>query len=249
MPSPMFGGTPDPMSMLLGIMGTPHGQKAALDIASTLAMPAKRAAAMTGYLPEGYRWQTPEEESKWMEDAALGFAGSITPKVGQLGLPLTGGGMRPIQAFHGSTERSLKKISSKRAVETEGATFHATNPEVAETFTFPRAWGGPQFYSESGRPIARGRVYETKLTPNRVFEVPEQYAQKFIDDSAFQARVIKEAAANGYDAVRAKNVLEGIGERLKGDVYGVTNDSIIEILRKYGVFGAPPMFGKKPDEQ
>lgn len=93
MPSPMFGGTPDPMSMLLGIMGTPHGQKAALDIASTLAMPAKRAAAMTGYLPEGYRWQTPEEESKWMEDAALGFAGSITPKVP----PMMGRVSRPVR--------------------------------------------------------------------------------------------------------------------------------------------------------
>ena len=81
MPSPMFGGTPDPVSMLLGIMGTPHGQKAALDIASTLAIPAKRAAAMTGYLPEGYRWQTPDESDKWMQDSAMGFVGSVGPKV------------------------------------------------------------------------------------------------------------------------------------------------------------------------
>jgi len=144
--------------------------------------------------------------------------------------------MLPINTFHGSTERNLKRIDPRHAIETRGATFHATNPDVAETFTFPREYGEMLTYDPAtGRELKRGRVYETQLTPKKLHEVPATDAQRFIDDSGMQAEVVKEARGTGHDAIVARDVKEGIGERYKGDVYGTFTSDIVKILRKYGV--------------
>ena len=43
--------------------------------------------------------------------------------------------------------------------------------------------------------------------------------------------------------VVAPNVMEGIGERYKGDVYAILDDRIISIVKKYGIAGASAMLG------
>ena len=139
-----------------------------------------------------------------------------------------------IRLFHGSTEPDLKNLSTRNAVETRGTTWHSSNPEVAETFTVPRAYGEPVWYDDFGNDIIPGRVYQTEITPRSIYSVSENEAQKFIDDSAFQQKIIDMARQQGHDAVLAKNVLEGIGERYPSDVYAVMDDSIQNILKKDG---------------
>jgi hypothetical protein len=153
-------------------------------------------------------------------------------------LDLLGALVPLIRAFHGSTERGLKQLSTGKAIESRGATFHASNPDVAETFTFPREYGEMLTYDPyTGRELKRGRVYETELSPKNMYEMPTKDAQKFIDDSAYQQGVINELRRGGHDAVAVRDVLEGIGERHRGDVYGTFSNDIVKILRKYGVTG------------
>lgn len=143
------------------------------------------------------------------------------------------------RTYHGSTERGLKSINAGKAIETPGVTFHASNPDVADTFTFPREYGEMLTYDPvTGRELKRGRVYETQLTPKKLLELPQRDAQRFIDDSIYQSGVVREARQGGHDALVARDVLEGIGERYRGDVYGALDDSIIRIMRKYGMAGA-----------
>lgn len=139
-----------------------------------------------------------------------------------------------IKLFHGSIEPQLKNLRTNKAIETRGATFHSSNPEVAETFTLPRSYGEPVWYDDFGNEITPGRVYETEIAPRKIYTVPENEAQKFIDDTAFQQKIIDMARQQGHDAVVAKNVLEGIGERYPSDVYAVMDDSIQSILKKNG---------------
>lgn len=148
-----------------------------------------------------------------------------------------------LHTFHGSTERNLKSLLPSRGIETRGATFHASNPDVAETFTFPREYGEPMLYDEAGRELKRGRVYNTILTPRNMLEVPPHLGQQFIDDTAMQNQFVRDAINKGHDAVVARNVLEGIGDRYQGDVYATFDPSIAKIFGKYGVAGAAAPFG------
>jgi hypothetical protein len=149
------------------------------------------------------------------------------------------------QLFHGSTERGLKTLSTRRAIESPGTTFHTSNPDVADTFTVPREYGEPMFYDERGRAIRPGHTYRTLVTPKNLLEVPPDLGQRFIDDTAMQTNFIRDAKGRGHDAVVARNVLEGIGERYPSDVYAVTDDSIQRILGKLGLVGtaAAPVLG------
>ena len=154
-----------------------------------------------------------------------------------------------VNAFHGSTERNLKILSPAQAIETRGATFHATNPDVAETFTFPREYGEMLNYDPvTGRELKRGRVYRTLLTPKNLLEVPSHEAQRFIDDTAYQGGIVKEARQGGHDAIVARNVLEGIGERYPGDVYATFDPSIARIMGKYGLVGGGAGLGALVDQ-
>jgi len=146
-----------------------------------------------------------------------------------------------INAYHGSPERGLKVLRTRQGIETPNTTFHASNPDVAETFTVPREYGEPVFYDHRGREIKPGHVYETQLTPRSLLEMPPRDAQRFIDDTAYQTGVMREAKQGGHDTVVARDVLEGIGELYRGDIYAVTDDDVQNILRRYGMMGAVPM--------
>jgi hypothetical protein len=138
-------------------------------------------------------------------------------------------------AYHGTTEKGIPRLRTRNAVETPGAVFASSKDDVAETFTVPREYGEPVFADEFGNEIARGEVLKLKLQPKNTLVYPEAEGQKFIDDTALQARVVKEAKAAGHDMIHVKNVMEGIGERFPGDVYVILDDSIISILKRYGI--------------
>jgi hypothetical protein len=174
--------------------------------------------------------------TEWAAGTAMNMVGAPMMTGG---VPGMGAGIR---AYHGSTERNLKRLSKDRAVETRGATFHATNPDAAETFTFPREYGEMLTYDPvTGRKLKRGRVYETELTPKNLYEVPPEMGQRFIDDTTYQGQIIRDAISKGHDAVVARNVKEGIGETYPGDVYATFTDDIVKILRKYGLAGLAAM--------
>jgi hypothetical protein len=138
-------------------------------------------------------------------------------------------------AYHGTTVKGIPSLRTRNAVETPGAVFASSKDDVAETFTVPREYGEPVFEDEFGNQIARGEVLKLKLQPKNTLVYPEAEGQKFIDDTALQARVVKEAKAAGHDMIHVKNVMEGIGERFLGDVYVILDDSIISILKRYGI--------------
>ncbi len=154
-----------------------------------------------------------------------------------------------LRAFHGSFQKGLKnKLSTRKAIETENALFAASNPDVAETFTVPREYGEPMYYDEAGNEIEPGEILNLTLDPRNPYEVPADQAQKFIDDTTFQGQVMRDARGRGHDMVAARNVLEGIGERYPGDVYGVLDDSVINYFpEQLGPEGLP-LFGaaRKP---
>ena len=142
--------------------------------------------------------------------------------VRQMALPLRGGRglLRPtnsinVKAYHGSTEKGLKEIDPKKAIETEGAVFFADNPDVADTFTVPREYGEPVW------DVDPGDVYERNLSIENPMMLSGKEAQDFIDDTALQAKLVKKAKEQGYDGIVATDVLEGIGERYRGNVYAV----------------------------
>ena len=148
---------------------------------------------------------------------------------------LVGGGDEGFLAYHGTPEKGVQRLSTRNAIETPGAVFASNRDDVAETFTQPREYGEPVFYDEAGNDIPRGEVLELSLKPKNVMTYPEADGQRFIEDSALQARAVREAKAAGHDMIHVKNVKEGIGERMDGDVYVVLDDRIITILRRYGI--------------
>jgi hypothetical protein len=160
--------------------------------------------------------------------AAAEGGDALTNAMRQLELPLphTPQPPRGFQAWHGSPDPNLDRISNRHAVEARGATFHASNPDVAELFTAPREYGEPVW----GAPP--GKVYQTQLDPRYPFEVPSHDAQKFIDDPAHQQRIIDEARRKGHDMIIARNVKEGFGgEAIPTDVYAALRDEIIKMRR------------------
>jgi hypothetical protein len=147
------------------------------------------------------------------------FAAMRGPK--QLRLPLRRAPNRGPVAYHGSTEPKPFVPDPDLAVETRGASFLASNRDVADTFTVPREYGEPMLYDAMGREITPGRVTALRVNLKRPKELTGEEAQRFIDDTSFQGQVVEQAKRDGYDGVIARDVLEGIGERYRGDVYAV----------------------------
>lgn len=151
--------------------------------------------------------------------------GMIASKPKQLRLPLRRAPNRGPIAYHGSTEPKPFVPDPDLAVETRGAAFLASNPDVAHTFTLPREYGEAMFYDAAGREIAPGAVSKLRVNLKRPKELSGAEAQRFIDDTTFQGSIVEQAKRDGYDGVIARDVLEGIGERYRGDVYAVFNQS------------------------
>lgn len=177
MPTPMFGGTPDPISILAGVLGTPQGRQAATDIAGTMAMPAKRVAAMFGYMPEGYRYQTPQEADQWMRDQALGFVGSVTPKV-----------PRPTTFWRGTNPGDTRRIRTGNDTW-DSHLFAADNPESARLY-------GSHLTQFRAAPDAK-ILYEGTAEFRKVAGAWRKN-ESMLD---YSARATEAAKAAGYDAV------------------------------------------------
>jgi hypothetical protein len=161
---------------------------------------------------------------------AVGPTGGGAPR--QLEFPFPQARKPGIRAYHGSPDPNLTAISGRHGVEAPGATFHASNRDAAEPFTSPREYGEPVYEDASGNPLPQGRVYDTELSPRYPYEVPAAEAQKFIDDTAHQTRVLNEARRKGHDAVVARNVDEGFGgSSVRTDVYAALKDEIVRLLR------------------
>lgn len=134
--------------------------------------------------------------------------------------------------YHGSTERRRIIPDPQRGFETRRAAFLTDNEDVAYTFTLPREYGEAVMYDSAGRELQPGRVtaLHARLRNPKVISGAE--AQKFVDDSAFQQRVVDDAIASGHDGVIAQGVLEGIGERYSGNVYAVFNQSAMLFAKR-----------------
>jgi hypothetical protein len=188
------------------------------------------------------------EDFKYSSGGRTGYGpGGVIDDIVEMAGKIVSGADEPaatgIRAYHGSPKKGLTRLSTRYAVETPNAVFAAKNPDVAHTFTIPREYGEPVYVDEFGNDIEPGEVFELNLTPKSVISVSPEEAQKFIDDTAFQTEFVKNARQKGHDLVVAPDVLEGIGERSRGDVYAVLDDRIISIIRKYGIAGASAMLG------
>lgn len=133
--------------------------------------------------------------------------------------------------YHGSTARKKIIPDPKRAIETKGAAFLSDNPDVADTFTVPREYGEPVFYDFAGKEIKPGRVTKLKADIKNPKILKGEEAQKFIDDTSLQGRIIEEAKEAGHDSVIAQDVLEGIGDRFRSNVYAIFNKDAMRFSR------------------
>ena len=135
--------------------------------------------------------------------------------------------------YHGSYETRKKTIPDPgRAVETKGASFLSTSEDVAQTFTLPREYGEQVFFNEAGRELRPGKVTALKADVKNPKTLTGPDAQKFIDDTTYQGQVIEAAKKAGHDSVIAKDVLEGIGERYKNDVWAVFNQAQMSFAKR-----------------
>jgi hypothetical protein len=139
-----------------------------------------------------------------------------------MALPGIGAGVIK-KLYHGSPTSGQILPDPNKAVETKSASFLTDNEDVAYTFTLPREYGEPKFYDDFGNEIEPGSVTEIYTDIKNPFTLKGDEAQKFIDDSSYQQKVINKAKAEGFDSVIAENVYEGIGERYKNNVYAVFN--------------------------
>jgi len=88
------------------------------------------------------------------------------------------------------------------------------------------------FYDEAGRELSPGKVSRLHANLKNPKILTEYEAQQFVDNSALQQRVINQARAAGHDGVIALSVLEGIGERYRGDVYAVFDKSAMSLAKR-----------------
>jgi|TARA_R110002110_G_scaffold344363_5_gene554337 hypothetical protein len=125
----------------------------------------------------------------------------------------------PQRAYHGSPSGRRVLPDPELAVETKGASFLASNKDVADTFTIPREYGEQVFGAREGK------VTALDVSLRRPYVMKGDEAERFIEDTAFQGKVIAQAKSAGYDGAIAKDVMEGVGERYRGDVYAIFNRS------------------------
>lgn len=142
---------------------------------------------------------------------------------------------RPLVVYHGTTARKVEVLT--KSFEAGSGIFLTDNEDVADTFTLPREYGEPVFEDERGRPIKPGDTVVGYLKIENPFVLPKNDAQRFVDDTAYQVEVLREAKAAGNDGVIANDVKEGIGERFKSTNYVVWSSNQVKSIRNRGAFG------------
>lgn len=141
---------------------------------------------------------------------------------------------RPLVVYHGTTARKVEVLT--KSFEAGSGIFLTDNEDVADTFTLPREYGEPVFEDERGRPIKPGDTVVGYLKIENPFVLPKNDAQRFVDDTAYQVEVLREAKAAGNDGVIANDVKEGIGERFKSTNYVVWSSNQVKSIRNRGAF-------------
>lgn len=224
-------------------------RKRLAEIMAALATPAKTLAAyVTGKPPEGYRWMTPEENQKWMEDSALGFAGTVGP----------GGAIKGIRAYHGSPYDFAPE---------PGFPLGRFRMDKIGTGEGAQAYGHGIYMAEA-EPVARGyRVALAHKAP-----IPEGIPQMSDEARAILLRVAGEKDAGkiaqwqsrelrGFDRAQIEEWANKIADAKRGRMYEVNiranpkdflnydtplgaQGAVTQKLREYGV---PDYVLKSPD--
>jgi predicted GNAT family acetyltransferase len=122
-------------------------------------------------------------------------------------------------AYHGSTEKGVRVLSPKKAIEVEGAVFLSSNPEVAGQYRYERAYG--DIIGEDAGDLVDARV---KLENPYVYK-PKG---KIVDAIEF-GKAIDYAKKNGNDGVIVNDIDDSVG--MTGDMgttYAVFNSEAIK---------------------
>jgi len=136
----------------------------------------------------------------------------------------------PKVLYHGTTHRNPKVL--RQSFEAGNGIFLTDNDDVAYTFTQPREYGEPIFEDEDGNEIKAGDVVLIYARIENPLVISGQDAQKVSDDTALQARTLKQAKADGHDGVILRDIKEGIGERYRGDTYVVFDPKQVKSAEK-----------------
>lgn len=116
---------------------------------------------------------------------------------------------KPLVVYHGSIEKGLKRFDPRKAVEVEGGIFFSSNPDVAEQYTFERAYGD----IISDEPT--GDVSEVYLRIENPLVWQTKPGQKIVD-AIEMGRAIEAAKSSGHDGVIVRSIDDSIG--MTGDV-------------------------------
>lgn len=229
---------PDQQELLQRVLGVPQTRAM---LPPEAILPFDEANARPPLRP----WQV--QAGKVFDSAIDGFLGmlGVAPTgetkanlVGQLlsaGAPLAAGVnalkrvAKPIKAYHGTPDRTLKIPDPRKAVEVGGASWFSTNKDVAEQYQWPREYGeimdGP-----------RGRVIEANLNISNPMEVD---FNGDVGEAIRLGKLVREAKEKGHDALVVKNVDDTVdSSRQIGTSIAVWDPSLIEFVKKYGIAAA-----------
>lgn len=106
--------------------------------------------------------------------------------------------------YRGTTERGASQ--AEHSFEAGRGVFLSDNPDVADIFRYPREYG------EVLWDVPPGDLQEIYTRASHPLELTGREAQLFTEDTAFQSRILRQAAEAGHDSIIARNVREGVGD-------------------------------------
>lgn len=137
---------------------------------------------------------------------------------------------KPLVLYRGDTEKGVTRFDPRKAIEVEGALFFTSNRDVAEQYTYERAYGD----IISDEPL--GDVTSAYLSIQNPLEWKTKPGQRIVD-AIEMGRAIKAAKAGGHDGVIVRNIDDSIGMTGDmGDTYIVFKPTQIKSTGNRGTF-------------
>jgi len=137
---------------------------------------------------------------------------------------------KPLVVYHGTTKKGLRRFDIDKAVEVAGAAFFSTNPDVAQEYSFERAYGDILGDKPKGEVIAANIKMDNPL----VWETKP--GQKIVD-AVEMGRAVETAKKGGYDGLIIRNIddtVGGTGEM--SDVYAVFDPKQVKSVKNTGKY-------------
>ena len=135
----------------------------------------------------------------------------------------------PLVVYHGSVEPNLQRFDLSKAVEVEGGLFFSSDRDVAEQYSFERAYG--EIVGEE-----QGSVVEAFLSLQNPKEVPLKPGQVVVD-AVQMGREIKAAKAAGHDGLILRNIDDSVeGDGPLADVFVAFEPTQIKSVNNRGTF-------------